>query len=241
MVSAFTRCQRRQRAAASTPMSSTPLHRTKPRSGTGLAPVPVALLLPPPGSRPSPARRRRGLSRHAACQVLTWYTAAGDLIVDLDRQPAVVAAAEWLDRRLTTGEDALVTGTADVRPVPERARLVIATLPRPGANRLHTITDWISQARTGLLADDGYLLTIVTTGAAGGRFTDHATTVVAAARAAGLAYHQQLIDIPHLLLPEHEPRAEQTIPAADPPKLHSGRHHPAHTEIHVFAAGGHRA
>lgn len=222
-------------------MPSTPHHRAKPRPSTGLAPVPVALLLPPPGRRPSPDRRRRGLSWHAACQVLTWYTAAGDLIADLDHQPAVTAAAEWLDRRLTIGEDALDTGTAQVQPVPERARLVIATLPRPGANRLPTITDWISQARTGLLADDGYLLAIVTTGVAGGRFTDHATTVVAAARAAGLAYHQQLIDIPHPLLPEREPRAEQTTPAAGPPELRHGRHHPAHTEIHVFAAGGHRA
>lgn len=241
MVSAFTRCQRRQRAAAPTPMPSTPRHRTKPRPNTGLAPVPVALLLTPPGSRPSPAKRRRGLSRHAACQVLTWYTAAGDLIVDLDHQPAVVAAAGWLDRRLTTGEHVLDTGAADVRSVPERARLVIATLPRPGGNRLHAITDWFGQVRSRLLADDGYLLTIVTTGSAGGRFTDYATTVVAAARAAGLIYHQQLIDVPHPLLPENEQRAEQDTPAADPPTLHHGRHHPAHTEIYVFAAGGHRA
>lgn len=117
----------------------------------------------------------------------------------------------------------------------------IATLPRLGASRLHAITDSISQSRTGLLADDGYLLTIVTTGPAGGRFTDHATTVVAVARAAGLIYHQQLIDVPHPLLPEHEPRAERDTPAAGPPSLHNGRHHPAHTEIHVFAAGGQRA
>jgi hypothetical protein len=173
--------------------------------------------------------------------VLTWYTAAGDLIADIDHQPAVTAAAEWLDRRLTTGEDALVTGTADVRPVSDRVRLVIATLPRPGANRLQTMTDWFGQVRARLLADDGYLLTIVTTGSVGGRFTDHATTVVAAARAAGLIYHQQLIDVPHPLLPENEPRAEQDTPAAGPPTLRHGRHHPAHTEIHVFAAGGHRA
>lgn len=173
--------------------------------------------------------------------MLTWYTAAGDLIVDLDHQPAVVAAAEWLDRRLTTGDHAPDTGTGVARQLPTRARLVIATLPRPGANRLQTMTDWFGQARSRLLADDGYLLTIVTTGAAGGRFTDHATTVVAAARAAGLVYHQQLIDIPHPLLPEHEPRVEPTTAAAGPPTLHHGRHHPAHTEIHVFAAGGHRA
>lgn len=241
MVSAFTRCQRRQRAAAPTPMPSTPHHRTKPRPGTGLAPVPVALLLPPSGSQPSLARRRRGLSQHAACQVLTWYTAAGDLIADLDRQPVVTAAAEWLDRRLVTGGHAFDTGTAEVRPVPDRAGLVIATLPRPGATRLHAITDWISKVRTRLLADDGYLLTTVATGAAGGRFVDQATTVVAAARAAGLIYHQQLIDIPHPLLPEHEPRAEQDAPAAGPPELRHGRHHPAHAEIHVFATGGHRA
>jgi hypothetical protein len=203
--------------------------------------VPVALLLPRPGGRLS-SRRRRGLSRHAACQLLTWYTAAADLIADLDQHPAVTSAAGWLDRRLTTGDRALETGTADDRPPYERAKLVIATLPRPGANRLHTITDWIGQVRAWLLADDGYLLTVVSTGPAGGRFTDHATTVVTAARSTGLIYHQQLIDIPHPLLPEREPRAEPSTPAAGPPQLHQGRHVSAHTEIYVFAAaGGHRA
>jgi hypothetical protein len=210
-----------------------------PRPRTELAPVPVALLLPPPGSPPS--RRRRGLSRHAACQLLTWYTTAGDLVADLDQQPAITAAAGWLERRLTTGDRALDTGADDARPSPERARLVIATLPRPGAHRLHPMTDWIGQVRAGLLAADGYLLIVVTTGSAGGRFVDHATTVVAAARAAGLAYHQHLIDVPHPLLPEHEPRAEPAT-AAGPPQLPHGRHRPAHTEVYVFAAaGGHRA
>jgi hypothetical protein len=204
--------------------------------------VPVALLLPPPGSRPSPVRRRRGLSRHAACQLLTCYTTAGDLIADLDQHPTITAAASWLDRRLTTAHHAPKTGTANNPPPHERAKLVIATLPRPGANRLPTITDWIGQIRARLLAHDGYLLTVIPTGPAGRRSTDHATTVVTAARAAGLTYHQQLIDIPNPLLPEHEPRAEQTTPATAPPQLHHGRHRPTHTEIYVFAAaGGHRA
>jgi hypothetical protein len=203
--------------------------------------VPVALLLPPPGSPPS-RRRRRGLSRHAACQLLTWYTAAGDLVADLDQQPAVTAAAGWLERRLTTGEGALDTGADGGRRPAERARLVIATLPRAGAHRLHPITGWIGQVRARLLAADGYLLTVVTSGSAGGGFVDHATAIVAAACAAGLAYHQHLIDIPHPLLPEHEPRAEPATPAAGPPQLHHGRHRPAHAEVYVFAAaGGHRA
>jgi hypothetical protein len=203
--------------------------------------VPVPLLQPPPGSPPSRHRRRR-LSRHAACQLLTWYTTAGDLVADLDQQPTLTTAAGWLERRLTTGERALDTGADDRRQPAERARLVIATLPRPGAHRLHPITGWIGRVRARLLAADGYLLTVVTTGTAGGRFVDHATAIVAAARAAGLAYHQHLIDIPHPLLPEHEPRAEPATTAAGPPQLHYGRHVPAHTEIYVFAAaGGHRA
>jgi hypothetical protein len=202
--------------------------------------VPVALLLPPPGSPPS--RRRRGLSRHAACQLLTWYTTAGDLVADLDQQPALTAAAGWLERRLTTGDPAPDRRPDDRRQPAGRARLVIATLPRPGAHRLHLMTGWIGRVRARLLAADGYLLTVVTTGTGGGRFVDHATTVVAAARAAGLAYHQHLIDIPHPLLPEHEPRADPATSAAGPPQLHHGRHRPAHTEVYVFAAaGGHRA
>jgi hypothetical protein len=203
--------------------------------------VPVAVLLPPPGGPPS-RRRRRGLSRHAACQLLTWYTAAGDLVADLDRQPAVTAAAGWLERRLTTGDRALDAGPAGRRPPAERARLVIATLPRPGAHQLNALTDWTGQVRARLLAADGYLLTLVTPGTSVGRFVDRATTVVAAARAAGLRYHQHIIDIPHPLLSEHEPRAEPATAAAGPPQLHHGRHVPAHTEIYVFAAaGGHRA
>jgi hypothetical protein len=206
--------------------------------------VPVALLLPPPGSPPS-RHRRRGLSRHAACQLLTWYTQAGDLVADLDQQPALTAAAGWLERRLTTGDRALDTRPDDARQPAERARLVIATLPRSGARRLHPITDWIGRVRARLLAADGYLLTVVTPGSAGGGFVDHATTVVAAARAAGLRYHQHLIDIPRPLLPEHEPRANPattTTTTVGPPKLHHGRHRPAHVEVYVFAAaGGHRA
>jgi hypothetical protein len=209
----------------------------------GLDPVPVAVLLPPPGragttasSSAVPARRGR-LSAHAAAQVVTVYTRAGELVADLDANPTLAAAAHWLDRhhRAITGHG-WATGPRGGQLAPRRAQLLVAALPRPGATRLAAMAAWLRHARARLVTPGGYLLVTVaaTTRSRPGRgYADHATTVVAAARSAGWAWQQQLIDITEPL-PDHDPATEATATAA----LGRARHRVVHQELLVFTTAG---
>jgi hypothetical protein len=202
--------------------------------------VPVAVLLPPPqagtaaSSSAVPARRGR-LSAHAATQVVAAYTRAGELVVDLDADPTLAAAAHWLDRghRAITGHG-WATGPRGGRLAPRRAQLLVAALPRPGATRLAAIAAWLRHARARLVTPGGYLLVTIAANTRPGRgYADHATTVVAAARSAGWAWQQQLIDITEPL-PEHDPAT-----AADAGRrLPQGRHRVVHQELLVFTTAG---
>jgi hypothetical protein len=209
---------------------------------TGLAPVPVAILLPPATT----SRRREGagrpgrISAHTACQLVARYTHSGELVIDLDANPAIHAAAGWLERRSLT-----VTDHHPERPHQREffsprpgdpARLVIATLPRPGAANLPGLTAWLRQASDQLLAPGGFLLTVVSSTGAG-RHLDHATTIITAAAAAGLSWHQHIIDV-HTPLPEHEPRAEPDTAAATAPRLVRGRHRRVHNDLLAFTTLG---
>lgn len=196
------------------------------RSATETTPVPVAVLLPPPGEHP----RRSGsggLSPHAARQLVAVYTRPGDLVLDLDADPGLAGAAGWLDRRHLA-----VTDPSD-RPGAGSARLVVARLPRPGAIRLSDSAQWMRRARA-RLAVGGHLLAVLTP--ANGDL-DHPTTVIAAARAAGLFYRDQIIDVQEPL-PEWEPCAEPATAAATAPRLAGGRHRQIHRELYAFGAGG---
>jgi hypothetical protein len=216
---------------------STPT-RTRPVStrstSARLAPVPIAVLLPPPaGSRPpSTVSGRRGLSGHAASQVIARYTHHGDLVIDLDASPSVAAAAGWLARRVVSG-----AGSAVPELQPGAARLAIATLPRPSATSLASITEWMRRTRGHLVAPGGFLLIVVSAITGAGRSADLATTIIAAAAAAGLSWHQQLLDV-HIRLPEHEPRAEPDTAAAVPARLIRGRHRRVHTDLYCFTTTG---
>src|SRR6266508_3045149 len=181
--------------------------------GAPLTPVPVAVLLPPP----DPARRatpRRGqppdwcgLTPRTACQMIATYTRARDVVIDLDRNATVNDAARRLERRPAN----LLTdryGTSGRRPGPR--------LPLPGAYTLdlHGLTASMRILRAAL-RPGGYLLAALTVSDWGG---NHASTVITAARAAGLLYHQHLIAL-RVPLPEHEPRAEHDTAATATPPL----------------------
>jgi hypothetical protein len=182
-----------------------------------------------------PAGRGR-LSAHAAAQVVAVYTRAGELVADLDADPILAAAARWLDRghRAITGHG-WATGPRGGHLAPRRAQLLVAALPRPGATRLAAMAAWLRRARARLVAPGGYLLVTVaaTTRSRPGRgYADHATTVVAAARSAGWAWQQQLIDITEPL-PDHDPATEAATAA-----LGRTRHRVVHQELLVFTTAG---
>jgi hypothetical protein len=222
-------------------MPHTPRRSTSP---AGLAPVPVALLLPPPANQArlhDPGALGR-ISAHTACQLIAHYTEGGDLVIDMDANPAVTTAAAWLERRSRVVTDrqlaVLDNGQAARAPVSGAVVLGFATLPRPGATGLAAITDWMRRVRVGLLAPVGFLLVVVSAGRTG-RPVEDVTTVIAAARAARLSWHQHILDV-HTRLPEHEPRAEPDSAALITPRLVSGRHLPVHNDLYAFTPTGGR-
>jgi hypothetical protein len=216
-------------------------HTTQQDSTTGLPPVPVALLLPTPDPRRRPAAVRPtdgdwfGAGRRAAAAVIANYTRRGDLVIDLDRSPTIAAAARWLHRRpatLVTDGHRPAWARRTSKPVWARrgAGLIIARLPRPEAYTLdlHAMTRAMHTWRR-LLRPGGFLLTAVTVADSG----NHASSVITAARTAGLIYHQHLQAV-HVRLAEHEPRAEATTATTVTP-LRDGRHINMHTNLYAFA------
>lgn len=230
----------RRRTRPTRPMPQTQTPHTRP-------PAPVALLLTPthtrrptnPAGRPLPDWY--GIHPDHVAHLLARYTRHGDTVLDLDGHPTVTAAAEHLHRcpglAVTNGEHPHVRPeTLDGHPTrntrPE-AGLVLATLPRLNIDSRdpNDLSQAIGAWQT-LLRPGGYLLVLLTTGPQVNAF-GHRSTVIAAARTAGLLYHQH---IPALLvrLPETEPRTD-TRPAPRPP-LHAGRHVRAHRDLLVFAS-----
>ena len=209
-------------------------------------PAPVGLLLRPTHThRPADAAGRSlpdwfGIHPDHVALLIARYTRDGDTVLDTDGHPTVAAAAEHLHRRpgiaITDGEEPQVWpepldghSAATAR---QDAGLVLATLPRLDIDSRDPYA--ISQALGAwhrLLRPGGFLVLLLTTGPGGA--LGHRSTVIAAARTAGLLYHQH---IPALLvaLPEAEPRVE-TRPVSRPP-LRGGRHVPAHRDLLAFAS-----
>ncbi|NIL43195.1 hypothetical protein HCB17_20160 [Salinispora arenicola] len=214
-------------------------------------PVPVGLLLP--GTRVPRTPRTgvpdwHGLPPSHLAYLIRRYTHVGGVVLDLDAHPATIAATAYL-RRVPAR---LVTGRHDPRvrllpSAPERrarrvARrpgagvdLILARLPE-GAQRLTrdgagtAMTTWRPLLRPG-----GFLLVGLTAGQPQPGEFSHRATVIAAARAAGLFYHQH---IPAVLVPlrEHEPRTAPERPdeADDGRRLLGGRHLPTFRDLLVF-------
>ena len=209
-------------------------------TSTSLPPVPVAVLLPPP------RRTRRattdagepanwhGLDARTAGLIVTTYTRPRDVVIDLDAHPVMARAVRALHRHpatLTTHRHRPRPPASGRRIVVRRsgAGLIIASLPRAGADSgdLHAMTaamhTWRSMLRPG-----GFLLAAI--GSIG-----HHTTVITAARVAGLLYHQHLLAV-RVPLPEYEPRAMADTAATTRPRLVEGQHARVHTDLLAFAA-----
>ncbi len=225
------------------PSSTTPGDRPQP--------APVGLLLPPTHTSrtPDPAVPDwHGLSPNHLAYLIRRYTDAGDVVLDLDAHPAALAATTYLHRtpaRLFTGPYGL-----RIRLLPPgRARrgvphlpgsgvtLILATLPQTTG---HPAPDDLTTAMNTwrpLLRPGGFLLVALTTAPPPPRGFSHRATVIAAARASGLFYHQH---IPAVLapLPEHEPRTapEHRDEGDDGRRLLAGRHLPTFRDLVVFGS-----
>lgn len=168
-------------------------------------------------------------------QLIARYSAEDDTVLDTDAHPTVTAATEYLHRRpgpaMTDGEQSPVqTDHLGGQPA-ATARLVLATLPRLGidSSDVHALSQTLGAWRQ-LLRPGGFLVVLLTAGPGTGTL-GHRSTVIAAARAAGLLYHQH---IPALLVPltETEPRTEPRRVARQP--LRAGRHARTHRDLLVF-------
>ncbi|MDI6101202.1 hypothetical protein QLQ12_21545 [Actinoplanes sp. NEAU-A12] len=208
--------------------------------------APVGLLLHPAHThRPTdPAGRVLpdwyGIHPDHVAHLIARYTRDGDTVLDTDAHPSVAAAAEYLHRHpgLTVIHRERLYGRPE--PLDEHpaaaarpgAGLVLATLPRLDVDSRdpHAVSQALG-AWQALLRPGGFLAVLLTAGP-GTAAIGHRSTVIAAARTAGLLYHQH---IPALLvpLPETDPRTEAR-PAARPPLI-AGRHRRAHRDLLVFA------
>jgi hypothetical protein len=208
---------------------------------------PVALFLHPTHVyRPADAAGRSlpdwfGVHPDHVAHLIARYTRHGDTVLDTDAHPTVAAAAEHLHRR----PDFAVTEGEQPRgwPGPVKgnsagagsrgAGLVLATLPRLGIDTrdVHALSGALGAWRA-LLRPGGFLIALLTAGPGTGAM-GHRSTIIAAARSAGLLYHQH---IPALLVPlsETEPRTDSAVVPHSP--LPGGRHVRAHRDLLAFAS-----
>ncbi|MFI1989703.1 hypothetical protein [Actinoplanes sp. NPDC020271] len=178
-----------------------------------------------------------GIHPQHVAHLIARYTRDGDTVLDLDAHPTIAAAARHLHRRTavrhTQREAPSVPDEPHIASDAPSAGLVVATLPRLDVDSRdtpalsHAIDVWRAYLRPG-----GYLLTLLTAGPGTGTI-GHRSSIIAAARAAGLVYHQH---IPALLapLPEAEPRTG--LDAASRPPLLDGKHVRAHRDLLAFAS-----
>ena len=211
--------------------------------------APAALLLTPAHTyRPHDRTGRPlpdwyGLHPDHVARLIARYTRNGDTVLDLDGHPTVAAAARYLHRRPgvafphtdSGGNAPALLGEPDpaqLDPAQPGAGLLLATLPRWSVDSRdqHAMSQGLSSWEA-LLRTGGFLAILLAAGPGSGTL-GHRSTVIAAARAAGLLYHQH---IPALLAPllEIETRTEAR-PAARPPLI-AGRHVRAHRDLLVFA------
>lgn len=232
---------------------------TPPVDASDRLPVPIAVLLPPTTvrHRPPPSSCQEGLTPATARLLVATYTCPGDLVVAINGSGCLGAVSAGMGRRAVVlatdtapngepdavseaGGGPVCTITAPVEAVPAllrgvsgRTQLLVTRLPLPARRLdLRWAGRWLAACRDAL-ASDGYLLVTVDAGS-GNRYVDHATTVIVAARAAGLVYHQHLVTVTQPLS-ESGAADDAALPLAP-----AARHTRLHTDLFVFAAGGDR-
>ncbi|EXG79863.1 hypothetical protein [Cryptosporangium arvum] len=213
-------------------------------------PVPTAILLPRPATDPGPEAslppRPGGWSSSTVGALVAVYTRLGDrvAVVDPNLSGTVTPVTELLGRRTAVLPMREFTPSAG-----RRTRLVLARLPEPGVPAGSALGEWMHRVARSL-TERGYLAVTVDpfgaypaqrerSGEPGrARYRDHTTSVIAAARAAGLRYQQHLIAL-HTTVLEPDTR-ERSGPGAPDASDSGGRRAPVHerlhTDIFVFAA-----
>ena len=209
--------------------------------------APVALFLHPAHPyRPTDPHGRAlpnwyGVHPDHVAHLIARYTRDGDTVLDTDGHPTVAAAAEYLHRHpgiaVTDGEHPPVwpepLGSQSAATARRNAALVVATLPRLNIDTrdVHDLSRAL-RAWQELLRPGGFLAVLLTAGPGTAGLAPR-STVITAARTAGLLYHQH---IPALLvrLPETDPRTDPR--PADRPPLIEGRHARAHRDLVVFSS-----
>ncbi|MFG1924352.1 hypothetical protein [Cryptosporangium sp. NPDC048952] len=196
-------------------------------------------------SRPS------GWSAATVGALVAVYTRLGDrvAIVDPDLSGTVAPVTEWLGRRA----DLLRLGRFAPPAAERRARLVLAHLPDPGIPTDAAFGQWMHRVVRSL-TERGYLAVTIdpfgaypaqrerTSDRGRARYRDHTTSVIVAARAAGLRYQQHLIAL-HTTSLDTAPLDTDTGGRSrsglqDPPGSGGRRvpsHERQHTDIFIFA------
>ncbi|WFE27615.1 hypothetical protein O7623_31150 [Solwaraspora sp. WMMD791] len=184
-----------------------------------------------------------GLPLNHLAYLIRRYTNVDDAVLDLDAHPATLAATMYLRRvpaRLSTARHGpavrlLTSERRAARQPGTGVDLILASLPE-GAQPL-TRDDAATAMITWrpLLRPGGFLVVGLPPRQHQPGELSRRATVIAAARAAGLFYHQ---NIPAVLvpLPEHEPRTAPAHPdgADDRRALLAGRHLPVVRDLVVF-------
>jgi hypothetical protein len=219
---------------------------TTPTDRRPVVPVGIFLLAP---RRPRTTRSANaptdwcGIAPHEVAHLIAALVNRRDIVIDLDTHPTITAAA----RHLGAQPAHLITdrGHRRLRPVPPArpllgratgAGLVTARLPRDGVDSadLWGVTRAMQTWRA-LLRPRGFLLTALTAPPVGAGSVSHRSTVITAARTAGLTWQNEIV-VARAVLPPVEPRADPDTAANTPPALREGRHDPAHFKVLVFQA-----
>jgi hypothetical protein len=207
-------------------------------SRPGLPPVPVAVLLPrPPHHRPSTTPTGQapstwcGLDAWNLAALICAYSQPGDVVLTIGPAPAVADLAEHLGRNPATllsedGRHRWLRASGNIRRILGQlgAGTILAALPDRYVDPADlAATTEVMHGWRSLLRPGGYLLVALTAdGPPDGRVSPR-STVIAAARTAGLLWQQEFLAV-LTPLPEHEPRAVPDTAAGTPAVLVEGRH-----------------